>query len=109
MEVFPEVRSASSAKRRSLESNAESERQPPILTFEEATTDGHGDGESDISSCAGTPIKRARPRPMSEQLLGKARPKAILDDAVGKFEHRSHIVAAWWNFVDIAAGLRNMN
>lgn len=84
VEVFPEVRSASSAKRRSLESNAESERQPPILTFEEATTDGHGDGKSDIGSYAGTPVKRARPRPMSEQLLGKARPKAILDDADGK-------------------------
>ncbi|KAG0697268.1 hypothetical protein DFH29DRAFT_160061 [Suillus ampliporus] len=44
----------------------------PIVTVEEATVDGHSDHE--------TPMKRARPRPLSEQLLGRSRPKAMHED-----------------------------
>ncbi|KAG2338846.1 hypothetical protein BDR05DRAFT_951659 [Suillus weaverae] len=44
----------------------------PIVTIEEATVDGHSDLE--------TPIKRAHPRPLSEQLLGRSRPKAMYED-----------------------------
>ncbi|OJA11619.1 hypothetical protein AZE42_05475 [Rhizopogon vesiculosus] len=47
---------------------------PLIVTIEEATVDGHG--QSDLE----TPIKRARPRPMSEMLLGRSRPKAMYED-----------------------------
>jgi hypothetical protein len=50
---------------------------PPIVTVEEATVDGHG--HSDLE----TPIKRARPRPMSEMLLGRSRPKAMYEDENG--------------------------
>jgi len=31
-----------------------------------------------------TPIKRARPRPMSEDLLGRSRPKVVYDDGDGE-------------------------
>lgn len=45
----------------------------PILTLEEATSDGHGsDGHSTMS----TPSRNRR-RPMSEQMLGRARPVAM--------------------------------
>lgn len=44
----------------------------PIVTIEEATVDGHSDVE--------TPSKRARARPLSEQLLGRSRPKAMYED-----------------------------
>lgn len=80
-EIFPEVRSSSQSKRSSFESNVDSVRQPPVFTVEEATTDGHGDCDSD---CTDTPLKRVRPRPMSDQLPGKNRPKAFSNDAEGK-------------------------
>jgi len=63
----------------------------PILTIEEAMSDGHGDleeqevvldEENQVNSNA-TPVKR-RARPMSEQLLGRARPKAIHEDGEGE-------------------------
>jgi hypothetical protein len=62
----------------------------PILTIEEATSDGHGDLEKEPIEPAGshqaasTPPKM-RVRPMSEQLLGRARPKAIHEDDEGEF------------------------
>ncbi|KIJ60131.1 hypothetical protein HYDPIDRAFT_32553 [Hydnomerulius pinastri MD-312] len=52
---------------------------PPIVTIEEATVDGHGVEEDETSSME-TPVKRARPRPMSEQLLGRSRPKAMYEE-----------------------------
>ncbi|TFK19266.1 hypothetical protein FA15DRAFT_709141 [Coprinopsis marcescibilis] len=65
----------------------------PILTIEEATNDGHGDdylhrrGEGD-STIRGdkeddesvTPVKEARARPLSEQLLGRSRPVAVYSE-----------------------------
>lgn len=61
----------------------------PILTIEEATSDGHEDpGEDDQDTAnqlnpTATPVKR-RARPMSEQLLGKSRPKAMHEDEEGE-------------------------
>jgi len=67
----------------------------PILTIEEATADGHGDLEEDEMGDkkksvdgnlpSATPVKR-RIRPLSEQLLGRARPKAIHEDEDGRFQ-----------------------
>jgi hypothetical protein len=51
----------------------------PIVTIEEATVDGHSDVE--------TPSKRARARPLSEQLLGRSRPKAMYEDENGTSSH----------------------
>ncbi len=63
----------------------------PILTIEEATSDGHGDPEEETTESeegktgpAATPVKRARVRPLSEQLLGKSRPKAVYEDEEGE-------------------------
>ena len=71
----------------------------PILTIEEATADGHGDPEEEMGSNkkfvgvgdvpSATPVKR-RIRPLSEQLLGRARPKAIHEDEDG-----------WFHFVSV--------
>ncbi|KAF8996426.1 hypothetical protein BDQ17DRAFT_1364415 [Cyathus striatus] len=56
----------------------------PILTIEEATNDGHSFDDESIcegsigeegEKVAATPAKKPRRRPMSEQLLGKSRPK----------------------------------
>ncbi|KAF8867965.1 hypothetical protein CPB84DRAFT_1810241 [Gymnopilus junonius] len=83
----------------------------PILTIEEATNDGHGayldddeeEGDVALGSEEGsvdeqeqvyeekakeekkmdTPVKKARARPLSEQLLGKSRPKAMYEDDEG--------------------------
>lgn len=64
--------------------------QYPILTIEEATSDGHGDPEEETTESeegklpATTPVKRTRVRPLSEQLLGKSRPKAMHEDEEGE-------------------------
>ncbi|KAH7920517.1 hypothetical protein BV22DRAFT_1133018 [Leucogyrophana mollusca] len=53
----------------------------PIVTIEEATADGHSLPDDDVPDRSmETPVKRARPRPVSEQLLGRSRPKAIYED-----------------------------
>ncbi|KAI0339201.1 hypothetical protein BDW22DRAFT_606971 [Trametopsis cervina] len=75
-DVFPEVR------QRSV-SPPSTELVRPIVTVEEATADGHEDVDVSIASGMSTPIKRARPRPLSEQLLGKDRPKPMADDSDG--------------------------
>jgi len=60
---------------------------PPIVTVESATCDGHSVGGDDGSVLSresnerlATPVKKARPRPMSEQLLGRGRPKCYEGD-----------------------------
>ncbi|KAH9487444.1 hypothetical protein JR316_0001520 [Psilocybe cubensis] len=79
----------------------------PILTIEEATADGHGkpDDWDDVISgyesgsadgCSeelgfkeekpvvdATPVKKARARPLSEQMLGRSRPKPMYEDEEG--------------------------
>ena len=54
----------------------------PIPTVEEATTDNHGvNGLS--SAVQMTPVKKPCPRPLSEQLLGRARPQAMHEEESG--------------------------
>jgi hypothetical protein len=65
----------------SLRSRRRSYGAYPILTIEEATSDGHGEPEEG-DQVNSTPVKR-RIRPMSEQLLGRARPKAIHEEDEG--------------------------
>ncbi|KAF8060726.1 hypothetical protein FPV67DRAFT_304096 [Lyophyllum atratum] len=86
-EVFPLFRSESPAL----------ERRPqlPIVTVEAATCDGHGapddyslleEDEQELPQeelPLATPVKRARPRPMSEQLLGRSRPQALYEGEDG--------------------------
>ncbi|EGO19639.1 hypothetical protein SERLADRAFT_443108 [Serpula lacrymans var. lacrymans S7.9] len=59
------------------------QHEAPVLTLEEATADGHSpiDEESN-GSLLETPVKRARarPRPLSEQLLGRSRPRPLYED-----------------------------
>ncbi|KAK0232546.1 hypothetical protein IW262DRAFT_1725 [Armillaria fumosa] len=54
-------------------------RECPIVTVETATYDGHKDPAADKALMV-TPVRRARPRPASEQLLGRARPQGIYED-----------------------------
>ncbi|KAH8096901.1 hypothetical protein BXZ70DRAFT_895536 [Cristinia sonorae] len=76
-DIFPEVQTTRS---RSV-SPPSAPAEPPIVRVEAATLDGHeapGDEPCDDDSVhVETPVKRARPRPVSEQLLGKLRPQAI--------------------------------
>ncbi|TFK33165.1 hypothetical protein BDQ12DRAFT_448473 [Crucibulum laeve] len=92
-EVFPDMQ-----RRASGESQMQKKKYP-ILMIEEATADGHGsfedcslhedsedgDGarEEQKAAPAATPVKRARPRPMSEQLLGKSRPRPMYESEDG--------------------------
>jgi hypothetical protein len=56
----------------------------PILTVEEATVDEHDiDGLSSLVHM--TPVKRPHLRPLSEQLLGRARPQAMHEEESGNF------------------------
>ncbi|KAI0696589.1 hypothetical protein BC835DRAFT_853465 [Cytidiella melzeri] len=74
VDIFPEARQRPSSAHSSVEP------VPPILTVEEATADGHEDPNVSVAS---TPVRRARPRPVSEQMLSKARPKPVTDDSEG--------------------------
>lgn len=88
-EVFPDIREGSPAPVH--------RRQLPIVTVEAATADGHSapdDCESimeeDEDIYEGrhelpveTPVKKARARPMSEQLLGRSRPKGMYESEDG--------------------------
>jgi hypothetical protein len=72
----------------------------PIVTIEEATVDGHETETDDIHDSfvyggivkvgekkdapQNSPVKRHRARPMSEQLVGKARPRAVYVNEEGK-------------------------
>ncbi|KAF9482957.1 hypothetical protein BDN70DRAFT_892146 [Pholiota conissans] len=96
--VFPEV---APSEEEGMDIGAEREERRgsyPILTIEEATADGHGPPDDDEEimeedegsveeevavSQAATPVKKARPRPLSEQLLGKSRPKPMYEDEEG--------------------------
>ncbi|KAJ7132975.1 hypothetical protein C8R46DRAFT_1048292 [Mycena filopes] len=89
-DVFPSLSRRSSG----AESAHSGRHGPPMLTVEEATTDGHGHGdeeeeegehivEGSFEIVSATPVKRARARPVSdEQTLGgvKARPRGIIED-----------------------------
>ena len=63
----------------SAESMQSTEPGYPLVTVEEATSDGHS-----AYSQASTPVRAARRRPVSEQLLGRSRPQAMHEDGEGK-------------------------
>ncbi|KAF7339245.1 hypothetical protein MVEN_02002300 [Mycena venus] len=88
-DVFPGL------SRRSSASTSAAEVGPPMLTVEEATTDGHGHGDEDedVETYGGeydivsaTPAKRPRPRPVSDEMMlnggraVKSRPRGIIED-----------------------------
>ncbi len=82
-EIFPETQ----PQRQSTGSLSppSSIMENPMVRIEEATADGHSmiTDEQEGMSLTETPNKRARPRPLSEQMLGRARPQAICDNSDG--------------------------
>ncbi|KAI1792344.1 hypothetical protein LXA43DRAFT_354749, partial [Ganoderma leucocontextum] len=83
-EIFPETQ----AQRQSTGSLSppSSLMDHPMVRIEEATADGHSaptDDEKEGMSLSETPNKRVRPRPLSEQMLGRPRPQAICDNSDG--------------------------
>ncbi|KAJ7246404.1 hypothetical protein C8J57DRAFT_1360412, partial [Mycena rebaudengoi] len=73
-DVFPLMGSRRSSAAESMAGGA-----PPMLTVEEATTDGHGHGddeEEDFEIVTTTPVKRSRPRPISDDGKGRVAPRA---------------------------------
>ena len=85
-----DTRRTSEGRRRTLLSEVFPQgRAFPIVTVEEATSDGHEAPEDEpiaqpAEKPCETPPRRARIRPMSEQLLGRARPVGIYEDGDGK-------------------------
>ncbi|KAJ7785840.1 hypothetical protein B0H16DRAFT_1354701 [Mycena metata] len=86
-DVFPGLSRRSSGAESSHSGHSHG---PPMLTVEEATTDGHGHGGEEEESVAGsyeivsaTPVKRPRTRPVSDEMIAnaKARPRGIIEDA----------------------------
>jgi len=82
--IFPSQQPGTPPKRHSY----------PIVTIEEATSDGHGGPDEDEvlqepqferQQPAATPVKKARLRPLSEQLLGRSLPRPTHDDDEGQF------------------------
>lgn len=81
--IFPSQQPGTPPKRHSY----------PIVTIEEATSDGHGGSDDDEvlqeepqqQQPVATPVKKARPRPLSEQLLGRSRPRPMIEDDEGRF------------------------
>ena len=80
-EIFPETQ----AHRQSTGSLSppSSIMDGPMVRIEEATADGHSVVSDEGRSLTETPNKRARPRPVSEQMLGRPRPQAICDNSDG--------------------------
>ena len=89
-DIFPNIgsrRSSISDEAGSLVNRQLPVQGPPSLTVEAATGDGQSapnyDGPLDDMSNVGTPSKRARPRPMSKQPLGKSRLSGVYHDDDG--------------------------
>ncbi|KAK0448447.1 uncharacterized protein EV420DRAFT_843673 [Desarmillaria tabescens] len=82
-DIFPEIGTSGDgeeARHIGEGSPAVSGKECPVVRVETATCDGHEDPGADKMLVA-TPVRRARPRPASEQLLGKARPRGIYEDS----------------------------
>ena len=105
--VFGEALGAKEQEERmEVEEEVEEERRAfPILTIEEATADGHAfagdesiseDGSEEMPAVAATPVKKARARPLSEQLLGRSRPKPMHEDDEGVSRFFSFLLLWWW-------------
>ena len=79
--IFPSQQPGTPPKRHSY----------PIVTIEEATSDGHSGPDDDVvlqeepqrQQPVVTPVKKARLRPLSEQLLGRSWPHPAHDDDEG--------------------------
>jgi len=102
-DVFPEVASSQEGGAidvgRGEEINKRFSTAFPIATIEETAGDDHEDDTEEIHDSLvyggilkesetkdllqTTPVKRPRARPMSEQLLGKVRPRAVYEDDEG--------------------------
>jgi len=81
-DLFPEVDANSRPTSPEVQFQRSSviSKEGPIINIETATNDGHGHA-SDLE----TPVKRARPRPMSEQMLSNTpRPHVVYDNAKRK-------------------------
>lgn len=106
--VFPELmfnpeETVAAERNAATQKKQAEEKTPcyPILTIEEATADGHAfvdealseSGSADVhwpsthgdeqAAVSATPVKKARARPLSEQMLGKSRPKPMYEDEEG--------------------------
>ncbi|KAI0794946.1 hypothetical protein C8Q75DRAFT_791510 [Abortiporus biennis] len=84
-EIFPEILERESERPQSVGSSIV---DGPLVRVEEATLDGHSDPELEEeikkeAESSMTPVKRPRPRPVSEQMLGKSRPTAMTDGEDG--------------------------
>ena len=55
----------------------------PISPIEEVSIDSHRDEDADRSVMS--TVKKARRRPLSEQMFGRPRPKAMSDDGDGEY------------------------
>ena len=84
-EIFPETQGAQRRSTGSL-SPPSSIVDGPMVRIEEATADGHSAVTDEERSLSETPGKRVRPRPLSEQMLGRPRPQAICDNSDGDGE-----------------------
>ena len=84
-EIFPETQGAQRQSTGSL-SPPSSIMDGPMVRIEEATADGHSAPTDEERSLSETPGKRVRPRPLSEQMLGRPRPQAICDNSDGDGE-----------------------
>ncbi|RPD56493.1 hypothetical protein L226DRAFT_550932 [Lentinus tigrinus ALCF2SS1-7] len=91
-EIFPETQMQDQQRNSTASlSPPASIVEHPLVRVEEATADGHSaptDDERERSppkemNMDETPNKRARPRPMSEQMLGRPRPQAICENSEG--------------------------
>ena len=77
-DIFLDAGSSTSPLSDEMTPRCSSKSQGPLLTVEEAMCDHSGDYDDDP-----TPTKMARPRPVSEHLLGKSRPVAVYDNGEG--------------------------
>lgn len=84
-DLFAEVGISSRPTSPEVQSQSSSvlSREGPIVNIETATNDGHGHASD--SETLETPMKRARPRPMSEQMLSNIpRPQGIYNNVERK-------------------------
>ena len=97
--IFPSQQPGTPPKRHSY----------PIVTIEEATSDGHGDDEvlqeeSQRQQPVATPVKKARLRPLSEQLLGRSWPRPTHDDDEGQFI-LSYLILYFVSYISLFIGV----
>ncbi|TBU22804.1 hypothetical protein BD311DRAFT_822465 [Dichomitus squalens] len=85
-DIFPETQVGAQRQSTGSLSPPGSLADHPMVRIEEATADGHSPPTDDEkvdegASLSETPVKRARARPVSEQMLGRPRPQAICENS----------------------------